>query len=78
MNLSRARLCLDCEEVHEDKTCPKCASEQWSLMGNWSAVGSTVRVVPAPPKRLPQRFAIDRATYSIHRLPDRIVDSFSF
>jgi len=35
MNLSRARLCLDCETLHECAACPNCASSQWSLIVKW-------------------------------------------
>ncbi len=29
MNLSRARLCLDCEELHEGQICHTCSSASW-------------------------------------------------
>ena len=37
-----ARLCLDCEEVHEDTHCPVCASEHFTYLTRW---------VPAPERR---------------------------
>ena len=42
MQLSTARLCLDCDEVHDSQQCPVCASESFSYMSRW---------VPAPERR---------------------------
>ena len=39
MQLRTARLCLDCEEVHDEYRCPMCASDQFTYMSRW---------VPAP------------------------------
>ena len=46
MQLSTARLCLDCDEVHDSQQCPMCASESFSYMSRW---------VPAPERRPPPR-----------------------
>jgi hypothetical protein len=35
MQLRVARLCLDCEELHTDNTCPRCASERYAFLSNW-------------------------------------------
>jgi hypothetical protein len=42
MQLRNARLCLDCEEVHDLQQCPACASESFSFITRW---------VPAPERR---------------------------
>jgi hypothetical protein len=42
MQLRRARLCLDCEEVHDVQQCPTCASESFAYLSRW---------VPAPERR---------------------------
>ncbi len=42
MQLRNARLCLDCEEVHDAEMCPLCASETFAFMTRW---------VPAPERR---------------------------
>ena len=42
MQLRMARLCLDCEEVHDDYHCPVCASEHFTYLSRW---------VPAPERR---------------------------
>jgi hypothetical protein len=42
MQLRTARLCLDCEEVHEAQQCPACASESFVFITRW---------VPAPERR---------------------------
>ncbi len=41
-NFGTARLCLDCEEVHDAQQCPVCASETFTFMTRW---------VPAPERR---------------------------
>ena len=35
MQLRIARLCLDCEELHIDNSCPHCASESYAFLSNW-------------------------------------------
>jgi hypothetical protein len=35
MHLRRARLCLDCEEVHDEQQCPRCASDQYTFLTRW-------------------------------------------
>jgi hypothetical protein len=42
MQLRVARLCLDCEEVHDEYQCPVCASDQFTYLTRW---------VPAPERR---------------------------
>lgn len=42
MQLRNARLCLDCEEVHDAQQCPVCASETFAFVTRW---------VPAPERR---------------------------
>ncbi len=47
MRLDAARLCLDCEEVHEDQVCPICGSEAFAFLTRW--------VQPAGEKRAERR-----------------------
>jgi hypothetical protein len=42
MQLRNARLCLDCEDVHDAPQCPTCASETFAFITRW---------VPAPERR---------------------------
>ena len=35
MQLRVARLCLDCEELHTDHVCPRCASESYAFLSKW-------------------------------------------
>jgi hypothetical protein len=42
MQLRMARLCLDCEEVHDAQQCPVCASESFAFLTRW---------IPAPDRR---------------------------
>jgi hypothetical protein len=46
MQLITARLCLDCDEIHDAQICPICASEAFTYMTRW---------VPAPERRKRQR-----------------------
>lgn len=48
MQLRNARLCLDCEEVHDAQQCPVCASETFAFITRW---------VPAPERRGRPRLA---------------------
>lgn len=45
MQLRNARLCLDCEEVHDGLQCPICASESFAYVTRW---------VPIPEPRQPR------------------------
>jgi hypothetical protein len=35
MQLRTARVCLDCEEVHDAQQCPTCASETFAFLTRW-------------------------------------------
>jgi hypothetical protein len=35
MQLNVARVCLDCEEVHDAQQCPVCASETFAYLSKW-------------------------------------------
>jgi hypothetical protein len=35
MQLASARLCLDCDEIHEDDLCPACASSAFVYLTRW-------------------------------------------
>ena len=35
MKLSTARLCLDCDEIHDEYRCPACTSETFAYMTRW-------------------------------------------
>ncbi len=39
MQLRNARLCLDCEEVHDEPQCPVCASESFAFIKRWVQAG---------------------------------------
>ena len=47
MKLRNARLCLDCEEVHDAAHCPACASESFAFIKRWVPIPST-ETAPAP------------------------------
>ena len=35
MRLDDARLCLDCEEIHDEQECPSCGSEASAFLKRW-------------------------------------------
>ena len=58
MQLRNARLCLDCEEVHDAAHCPVCASESFAFITRWvpspSGEASPAGVPPVPAARVPR------------------------
>jgi hypothetical protein len=50
MRLMSARLCLDCEEVHDLQHCPVCGSESFAFLTRWVTPSDTVttEATPAP------------------------------
>jgi hypothetical protein len=52
MQLRSARLCLDCEELHEEAQCPICASEAFVFLTRW---------IPVDDRRTRKRRSVPRA-----------------
>ena len=52
MQLRDARLCLDCEEVHDGTICPVCGSESFTYISRWVPVPDADR--PKRPERAQQ------------------------
>ena len=50
MQLHTARLCLDCQELHDGQTCPICSSESFAYISRW---------IPAPERRAKPRPAAE-------------------
>ncbi len=48
MRLHEARLCLDCDEVHQDGICPVCGSESFAYISRWVPVPDTERARRPP------------------------------
>lgn len=46
MQLNVARVCLDCEEIHDSQRCPVCASETFAFLTRW-----VPRIEPRTPAR---------------------------
>ena len=44
MKLDAARLCLDCDEIHEDQNCPSCSSEAFAFVTRWVKTSGEHRV----------------------------------
>jgi hypothetical protein len=58
MQLHVARLCLDCQEIHDAHTCPVCGSESFAFLSRW---------VPAPERRTHPRPMPPHETADIYR-----------
>jgi len=50
MQLRVARFCLDCEELHTDNSCPRCASESYVFLSSWLKVEERRRWKRSPAK----------------------------
>jgi hypothetical protein len=48
MRLMNARLCLDCEEVHDQQHCPTCSSESFAFLTRWVSPSDTVSAESTP------------------------------
>jgi hypothetical protein len=59
MQLRTARVCLDCEEVHEAQQCPVCASESFAFLSRW---------IPAPERRSRPRPPVNEDAVDPERL----------
>ena len=63
MQLRNARLCLDCEEVHDAAHCPVCASESFAFITRWvpspsaEQAGQPATTGAPAPARVPPRNA---------------------
>jgi hypothetical protein len=60
MQLQNARLCLDCEEVHNAMVCPACMSESFVYLTRWVSPSSPDAKAPPRPKVPP---SAEAATY---------------
>src|SRR5436853_1501132 len=58
MQLHVARLCMDCEEVHDAQKCPVCGSETFAYMSRW---------IPAPDRRRRPRTPEPSETVTTYR-----------
>jgi hypothetical protein len=66
MRLDDARLCLDCEEIHEEQECPACGSEAFAFLTRW--IQSTA--APARPARRPAGGLVEPLAASSPGRPD--------
>src|SRR3954463_8315546 len=53
MQLRTARLCLDCEEIHEAQECPACLSEAFVYLVRWVPVEERRTRTRKPPPAAP-------------------------
>jgi hypothetical protein len=50
MHLRTARLCLDCNEVHDAQVCPVCASETFAFLSRWVSAPAPTKMRAEPPR----------------------------
>ena len=73
MRLVNARLCLDCEDVHDQQHCPICGSESFAFMTRWvtptesAASESSVRAATRPPDAVDRREPVERREQLVRR-----------
>jgi hypothetical protein len=61
MQLRSARLCLDCEEIHEEQQCPVCASEMFAFLTRWVPVENRrIRRWPTATNVTPEKSGVAR------------------
>jgi hypothetical protein len=54
MQLDSARLCLDCDEIHDSQICPACGSEAFAFLTRWvKPTSDEHRERRQPPPALP-------------------------
>ena len=57
MQLRVARLCLDCEEIHDQPSCPVCSSESFAYITRWIPRPDNVaRPRPAPSRETAETY----------------------
>jgi hypothetical protein len=65
MQLRNARLCLDCEEVHDAAHCPACTSESFAFITRWVPLpAADVARHHAPEAQSPEALATYREMLS--------------
>jgi predicted nucleic acid-binding Zn-ribbon protein len=51
MQLHAARLCFNCEEVHDEPACPACGSDSFAYLSRWIPASERPARVPERPSR---------------------------
>ena len=69
MRLDEARLCLDCEEIHEEQECPACGSEAFGFLTRWiKSANDSGSAKPVPPAGPPAPHAQPKPTATREQL----------
>lgn len=53
MPLEKARICLECDTIHDLQTCPECGSASFFYLANWVKPARPPRPEPPPPAAAP-------------------------
>ena len=71
MHLSVARLCLDCQEIHDADRCPVCTSEAFGFITRWVKVDPAPRYIPPNKKPAPDTSRVDDYRQILNPKPRR-------
>jgi hypothetical protein len=74
MRLMNARLCLDCEEVHDQQHCPICSSESFAFLTRWvtpsdTATDESQPRATRPPDPVGRREQVDAYRQILNQTP---------
>ena len=69
MQLHTARLCLDCQELHEASACPICGSESFAFITRW--IPAPERRATARPERAPSEVDTYRQLLAANAVPPK-------
>jgi hypothetical protein len=67
MRLMNARLCLDCEEVHDEQHCPVCSSESFAFLTRWVTPSDALTADSAPRTSRPPDLVDRREQVDVYR-----------
>lgn len=71
MHLSVARLCLDCQEIHDKDRCPLCTSDAFGFITRWVKADATPAYTSRDTKRAASSSKIDSYRQIVGSTPRR-------
>jgi hypothetical protein len=67
MQLRVARLCLDCEELHTENSCPVCASDRYAFLSTWLPVEERRRWPRSSSRQTPAETGVAAVVQTVSR-----------
>ena len=68
MRLGVARLCLDCEEVHDTDRCPVCGSETFAFLKRWVTPAASPLKAPRGEQDIPATKRVEPTTERVEQV----------